>query len=267
LGFARSGSVGSAVSARAIGLAVMLALAVVPRLAGAAVAEWSRDRIRIELEGGPAWQTRNDVRIPGDTGTKFSLLDLGGRAPFAAGRLTVDLRLGDRSELRLLLAPLTLRTRGTLPMPVDFAGRTYAADLVTDATYRFNSWRLTYRRTLHEGNRFRWRLGFTAKIRDAKVALSQLGAASEKTNVGFVPLLHAQGQCRVADRTRLELTADGLAAPQGRAFDISLQVCRDLGDNMEAALGYRTLEGGADVDEVFTFAWLHYAAASLAWRY
>jgi len=28
--------------------------------------------------------------------------------------------------------------------------------------------------------------------------------------------------------------------------------------------GYRTVEGGADVDEVYNFAWLHYAVGSLA---
>lgn len=247
--------------------AIALAMSAMPAPAGAAGAAWEQERLRIELEGGAVWQTRNDVRIPGDTGTKFSLLDLAGRGPEAAGRLTVNLRLSGRSGLRLLLAPLTLRHTGTLPRSVDFAGGTFAPGLVTDATYKFNSWRLTYCRTVHEGNRFHWRLGFTAKIRDAKVALSQLGTASEKTDVGFVPLLHAQGQYRFASRTRLQLSADGLAAPQGRAFDVSLKAYHDLGGRLEAALGYRTLEGGADVNEVYTFAWLHYAVASLAWRY
>jgi hypothetical protein len=267
LGSMSQGHRGPAARARATGMFAVLALAAASAPAHAADADWRQDRLRIELEGGPVWQTRNDVRIPGDTGTKFSLLDLAGRAPSAAGRLTVDVRLGARSEMRILLAPLTIRSNGTLPQPVDFAGRTYAAALVTDATYRFNSWRLTYRRTVHQGDRFRWRLGLTAKIRDARVALSQLGAASEKTDLGFVPLLHAQGQYRLTDRTRIELTGDGLAAPQGRAFDLSLRICRRVEDNLEAALGYRTLEGGADVDPVYTFAWLHYAVVSLAWRY
>jgi hypothetical protein len=31
-------------------------------------------------------------------------------------------------------------------------------------------------------------------------------------------------------------------------------------------LGYRTVEGGADVEEVYSFAWLHYGAVSLVWR-
>lgn len=30
---------------------------------------------RLELEGGPAWQTRNDFAVPGDVGTRVSLAD------------------------------------------------------------------------------------------------------------------------------------------------------------------------------------------------
>lgn len=31
---------------------------------------------RFELEGVPVWQAKNDVRIPGNTGTEFSFKDL-----------------------------------------------------------------------------------------------------------------------------------------------------------------------------------------------
>ena len=36
--------------------------------------DWKR--FRFELEGGPVWQAKNDVRIPGNTGTEFSFKDL-----------------------------------------------------------------------------------------------------------------------------------------------------------------------------------------------
>ncbi len=34
-----------------------------------------------------------------------------------------------------------------------------------------------------------------------------------------------------------------------------------------AAAGYRTLEGGADNDDVYAFAWLHYAQVSVGRRF
>ena len=33
--------------------------------------------LNISLEAGAVWQERNDVQIPGDTGTRFSLAELG----------------------------------------------------------------------------------------------------------------------------------------------------------------------------------------------
>jgi hypothetical protein len=50
--------------------------------------DWKR--FRFELEGGPVWQAKNDVRIPGNTGTEFSFKDLIGSGPYAAGRFTFD---------------------------------------------------------------------------------------------------------------------------------------------------------------------------------
>jgi hypothetical protein len=50
--------------------------------------EWKR--FRFELEGGPVWQAKNEVRIPGNTGTEFSFKDLIGSGPYAAGRFTLD---------------------------------------------------------------------------------------------------------------------------------------------------------------------------------
>ena len=49
-------------------------------LAGPAAAD---DRFRLELEGGAAWQLRNDFAVPGTTGTRLSIDEANG-GPFAA---------------------------------------------------------------------------------------------------------------------------------------------------------------------------------------
>ena len=236
-----------------------------PTLPGAAAAA-EPHRFAAELEGGPVWQTRNDVRIPGDTGTEISLVDVLGDGPFAAGRAYLTWDVSRKGSLRLLIAPLGIEGDGTLADSVDFAGETFAPGPV-DAAYKFNSYRLTYRYLLHDGERWQWRLGFTAKVRDARIALAQPGRAAEKTDVGVVPLLNLNGSVALSPRLRLELDADGLAAPQGRAFDVALKGRYALGSRAELAAGYRTVEGGADNDEVYTFAWLHYAVASLTYRF
>ena len=223
-------------------------------------------RFIVELEGGPAWQSYNDVEIPNDgSATRFSLYDLGGSGPWPAGRLYVTWNLAPRHGLRLLLAPFSLTETGTPPNEVRFAGATYAAGEPVQATYTFNSYRLSYRYLARAGDRTTAWIGATVKIRDAVIALDG-ETSSRKDDLGFVPLLHAAGEWRFAPGWRLGLDADALAGGPGRAIDAALEVGRDIGRSWTVQAGYRMVEGGADVDEVYTFAWLHYATVSLVWR-
>jgi hypothetical protein len=223
--------------------------------------------LEIELEAGPVWQSYNDVEIPNDgSATRFSLHDLAGAGPWAGGRLYVTWNISDRHGLRLLLAPFSLTETGTPVAAIDFAGASFTAGQPAEATYTFNSYRLTYRYRFHRGETTTAWVGFTAKIRDAVIRLEQGPATGEKTDLGIVPLLHLAGHWRFAPRWRLGLDLDALAGGPGRAEDAALELGYDLSDHWTLELGYRTVEGGADVDEVYTFAWLHSAVASVVWR-
>ena len=224
-------------------------------------------RLQLELEGGVVWKSRNNVQIPNDaTGTRFSLVDLTGKGPWPAARLYATWNTSEKHGLRLLLAPLSVTETAVLGAPVEFAGGSFVAGVRAEATYKFNSWRLTYRYRFHAGEHWRWWIGLTAKIRDAKIRLKQGADAAVKTDVGFVPLLHIAGIWRVASDWAAELDIDALAGGPGRAEDATLKLKYRLGDRWSVTGGYRTVEGGADVDEVHNFAWLHYAvfSASLA---
>lgn len=222
----------------------------------------------IELEAGPVWQSRNDVQIPNDeTGTRFSLQDLAGNGPWFAGRLYATWNLRPRHGLRLLLAPLSITETGTLDEPVDFVGETYQAGVPTEATYQFNSWRLSYRYRFRDGERWRWWVGFTAKIRDAKVELRQGETTSKDTDVGFVPLLHLAADWKLAERWHFLFDFDGLAGGPGRAIDLALKLGYDLSDSWRMTAGYRTVEGGADTDEVYNFAWFNAFVVSGVYRF
>ena len=221
----------------------------------------------VELEGGPAWQSYNDVEIPNDgSATRFSLEALAGNGPWPAGRLYVTWNVAERHGVRLLLAPFSLTETGVPSRAVDFAGETYAAGSALDATYTFNSYRLTYRYRFRDGARWTVWVGLTAKLRDATIALTQGSTASRKDDLGFVPLLHLASDWRMAPGWSLAFDMDALAGGPGRAVDAALELERRLGGGWSAQLGYRTVEGGADVPDVYTFAWLHYAVASLRWR-
>jgi hypothetical protein len=80
-----------------------------------------------------------------------------------------------------------------------------------------------------------------------------------KKNVGFVPLFHFRASKSLNSDWGFRFDLDGLAAPQGRAFDAAFFIERKIPDSRFTAFGgYRTVEGGADNDEVYNFAWLHF---------
>jgi hypothetical protein len=225
-------------------------------------------RFSVELEGGPVWQTRNDVEVPNDgTASRFALDELAGNGPWPAGRLYLTWNISDRHGLRGLVAPFSLTETGTPAGPIRFAGAGYAAGEPVRATYTFNSYRLTYRYRVLGGDRSAGWIGLTAKIRDATIALEQGPTSSRKDDVGFVPLVHLAGDWYFASDWRLVFDADALAGGPGRAIDAAVTLGYDIDRNWTVAAGYRTLEGGADVDEVYAFAWLHYVVGSVAYRW
>jgi hypothetical protein len=103
-------------------------------------------------------------------------------------------------------------------------------------------------------------------VRDAQIALAGDAGRSVKDDLGAVFFFYASARYQATSRFAVELEADVFAAPQGRAEDVSLKGVLRLSDRVELDFGYRLLEGGADNDEVYTFAFFHYAVAGLRIR-
>lgn len=247
---------------------VLIGFALGPEARAAQQGWYSAPALEVELEGGFLWQTVNDVQIPNSAeGTRFSLVDLAGKGPYPAGRLYITWNINEKHGLRLLLAPFSVTEEVMPPAGISFEGEDFAKGTPLDATYKFNSWRMSYRYAFHRGERATWRIGFTAKIRDAKIELSEPGKSSSKTDLGFVPLLHISTDIKLSPGWLISADIDALAGGPGRAVDFSLKLGYLLNRRLLLSAGYRTLEGGADVDEVYNFAWLHYAVFSVTYRY
>lgn len=223
-------------------------------------AQWT-----LEFEGGRVSSGYNDVRIPGDQGTLFSLTNDLKDQPglFFRSRLNWQ---REKWVVSLLYAPLTIESNGQIPRPVRFQETIFDANTELDATYRFNSYRLTVRYLVHQSNTLTIGLGGTAKVRDADITLSSSDQKTSKSNVGGVPLINFYLHWQMYARIGLLFRGDALAAPQGRAEDVLLALTTPLTDNLRLRAGYRLLEGGADNDEVYSFALLHYILAGVTWH-
>jgi len=216
-----------------------------------------------DFETGAVGTGYNNVRIPGDQGTLFSLKDDLISKTEIFLRLRASYTIKSRHTLSLLYAPLETVSTGNVPYDIIFEGVTFPANTDLTGTYKFNSYRFTYRYEIVVKPKFEFGLGFTAKIRDAKIALSSSALESEKTNVGFVPIINFRMLWKLDEKFGILLEGDALAAPQGRAEDVLIAATYKLSDRLGFKAGYRILEGGADNDEVYNFALFNYASVGL----
>ncbi len=223
-------------------------------------------RIGLDIESGGFWFSQNQVRIPGDTGTEFDMLDLIGTGADAYIRLNLNLGFGERHNVRLLFAPLSKTGTGVLAEPVLFEETEFAAGLPTDGSYRFNTYRATYRYDFYRDDRWEIGAGAAVLIRDAEVELAQGNLSDSSSDLGFVPLLHFRTQAGLTDRLSAVLDAEGLLAQQGRAFDVTLHADFMLNENWSIFAGYRFLDGGADTDDVYNFAWINYFMGGISFQ-
>jgi hypothetical protein len=220
----------------------------------------------IDVETGVAIDGYNDVQIPGNTGTRFSLSEGLDTDPAPFWRLRVSQDLGEKHHLSFLVAPLRLESSGGFDHIVSFAGVDFPANVNIEARYRFDSYRLTYRYRFYQNEKLYAGIGLTAKIRDAEISLFDVDRKASKANTGFVPLINLKLHWRFNKRLGFLFQGDGLAAPQGRAEDFLLAGFYYPDEKLGIKLGYRFLEGGADNDEVYTFALVNYIVIGATWR-
>jgi hypothetical protein len=237
----------------------------VPVFLAAAVAsatEWS-----VELETGGLWAGYCDVRIPGTTGTDISFTDdLDAEAAMYL-RAKFEMLVAEKHQFSVELAPLSVNSSGSLDSDVDFAGVTFPAGSDVTALFKFNTYRMLYRYRFRDGDSVRAALGATLLVRDAMVRMESGALQDKDTDLGLVPLLGVEYARRMGDRWWLVFDLNAAAAPQGRAEDLLIGASYEHSDLLALNLGYRLIEGGADIDQVYTFAALHHAAVGLTLRF
>lgn len=220
--------------------------------------EWT-----LNFDAQSVWMSKNQISVPNGA-TRFSFRDLTGTGSKSAFRGELVYRPGGKAtEWRLLVAPLSYSGSGTLAAPVSFQGQVFASSTTTQGTYKFNSYRLTWRREFSPG----WSFGATLKVRDARIALKQGATTASESNVGLVPLLHLSGRRELGGGFTANLDIDAAWAKQGRAVDLGLALGYKVNPDVEIRLAARVLEGGADVPKVYNFSQFNYLSFGTSVRF
>jgi len=223
--------------------------------------------VSLEVEGGILLPGYIDVRIPGDTGDAFSMTDDLSAESTGYWRLRAGVRIRERHRLVFEAAPVTVESSGTIGRDIDFAGKTFLSGTPLGGKYQFNTYRLAYRYDLRTDADSRSAIGGTVLVRDAVIRLVGGGQVAEDPNVGVVPLLGFEYERRIRGPWWFAVDGNALAAPQGRAEDVFVGARWSPDEKRRVSLGYRIIEGGADNEEVYTFALFSHLAVAVAFRF
>lgn len=224
-------------------------------------------QVFLDYENGLALPGYNDVQVPRETGTRFSLTeDLKTDAGYFF-RIRLGIQWKDRHTISVFAAPFRLRASGSVGRELVFFEETFGPGTPLSGLYRFDSYRLTYRYDLVRRGKWRAGFGLTAKIRDAAIRLEGGGRSSTKTNVGFVPLVNFRVLWQFHPKWGVLFEGDAAAAKQGRAEDVTIALTYRLNSRLSMRAGYRILEGGANVAEAYNFALVHYLSLGVTYSF
>ena len=146
-------------------------------------------KITADIETGIVRSGYNNIRIPGDTGTKISLSKDFKAHPTSFVRLRLQSHFSEQHQVSLLLAPLLIHSDGQVNKEIHFEGKTFPANTKLKALYKFNSYRLTYSYNMYRGKKPDFYLGITAKIINASIKIISNTIKTERSNHEFVHLI------------------------------------------------------------------------------
>ena len=168
-------------------------------------------------------------------------------------RLRIKYDLKNNWSIYGLYAPLKKKYSLDVDKSFNYDGTQFNPGRI-NVEYQFNSYRLGMLRNFKMEN-FNWWAGGTLKVRDAFINVTQ-GTSSSNTfsNIGFVPLLSIGSEYHFNEHMILWNHIDGLASPQGSAYDVNVEIRYKLSKRDLLSIGKRFLGGGADNDELKNFA-------------
>lgn len=218
----------------------------------------------IDVESGVAFAGYNDVRIPSETGTMFSISEETPSGLVPMFRIRAGYTFANRHTLYVLAAPLTAKGSGTISQDVDYQDTTFTEGSKLTSSYRFDSYRISYRWSFFKSDNLELGVGLTGKIRSADISLMDSTGYASRDDLGVVPLINFRAEWFFKDNFGILVDGDALVTPFGRAEDVNLALLYRYSPDTVFRIGYRVLEGGSDGGgDVYTFSLYNFITAGI----
>lgn len=216
----------------------------------------------LQVELSSTSSSFNYFQIPNTDNNRVDLPD----KTITGYRIKALIDITESTQLYLLFAPLSIDYSFQSNSAFEFDGVNFQNNTATDVTYKFNSYRIGYLWSFGSQD-FKYWIGPVIKVRDAEISIAQSSLNQSFDNIGPVPLLAVGLQYKLTDLFLIHLHFDGLAAPQGSAYDGALELRLAPFEKIHFSLGARILGGGADNDKLKTFAQFNSYTASLIFNF
>lgn len=178
-----------------------------------------------------------------------------------------DLKKNNQFFIKLVF--LNYDVSGILSRDIRFEGRNFSQGDLAVAQSKFNGYRVGWSHLFRQNNRFSYRLGFTANIRDGLIAISDEEKRVQFSNDGgaIVPLLNAGFEYRLLRWVSISSSFEGLyLGPNGNLIDVDASLDSHISPNWTLKIGFRRIQGKVDLESL-PFNDLAYHATMLAIQY
>ena len=229
-------------------------------------------QLSLTVEGGAVIPGYNRVQAPNTSSAAGSLFnfneDFSSQTDVYYFRGEAMFKLGKKHQFKLTAAPLSVEYDYAGEESISFEGEVFEPENL-QGKYQFNTYRLTYRYLLINRDILKLGIGATGLVRDAEISLSGNDFNRSNTDIGIVPLLSAYAQIDLFDSVGILIDGDALVGPVGRAEDVFIGALFLFGEeeNFNVRAGYRIIEGGADVGQVYNFALFNLIGAGVTYTF
>ena len=204
----------------------------------------------MNLEVGRVKVNHNYFQLPNKDENKVNLQD--DKYSFSH-RINAKIDLEKNSFLYLVYAPSETNYNFVSNKSFQFNNTNFSANSNTEVSYKFNSYRLGYFKKFQHEDKLKYWFGGILNVRDAKIKVRQGDVTDSYSNVGLVPLLGAGAEYYLTKNLSILGHIDSLGFTQGYAYDANSEIKYRLKSN-SLGVGYRTVGGGVDNDELMNFA-------------
>lgn len=213
---------------------------------------------RYDIETGLVATGKNDVRIPGATGTNFSLKDDFDAKSALHFRFKLVQPLAEKHRLVFTYAPLKVTSSGKTKRDIFLGDAHFVPGLNLEGEYRLDTYRQSYILDLMKNAKTAFSVGASVEIRDEAIKLAGDDYYGKRIDTNIVFLANAGLKSQISKNSSLLIEGDFLIDKDNSCNDLYLGMYNRILKDSGFKYGYRIIQRKTDKDTIHNNAIFHF---------